>query len=392
MADHTTRCVRTKGLYHPDRDTIEGRVLVFADGDITAVRDEVPSDADLVLDRPDYYGLPGLVDAHSHAEIRPWEGDQHAQRSADKVIQSIRSMHNLRRDLLAGTTTMRLMAAERYMDVRLAECERTGDLTAPRLLPSGVHLTPTGGHGKAIATTDGVDAIRRRIRENGDQGAHHVKYYATGGLSSETGGLDRMMYADEEVRAIMAEAHRQGMHVAAHAHGGPGARQAIDAGVDTIEHGAALDDDALDDLDGGDQFVVGTFSILFDKQGIEAGDADRAAVMEKVDASRRRAVEVWGSILDRDIPVAVGTDSMHGYLPNEISRLIEFGAAPERAIAAATIDAARACRIDDRVGSLDSGKCADLMLVEDDPRDAPETLERPDAVVHRGEVHHPEST
>ncbi|MDY6818514.1 MAG: amidohydrolase family protein [Halobacteriales archaeon] len=279
------RCVRTAGVYHPDGGTVEGSVVCFEAGKITAIEDTVPSDAEVLADT-DGYALPGLVDAHSHASIRPWEGDQLAQLRADKARGAARAISNLRTDLEAGTTTMRLMAEERHLDIELADLEAEGEITAPRLLPSGVHLTPTGGHGQAITATDGPDAIREQIRTNLAAGAHHVKYFATGGISSATGGLASAPYADAEVEAIVEEAHRQGVHVGAHAHGGPGARQAIDAGVDTIEHAGALGEAAIDRLDGGDQHVVGTFSILNHPRGIEAGDADEPAIMAKVETAR----------------------------------------------------------------------------------------------------------
>jgi len=379
------RCVRTRGVYHPDDGELRGSVIVFEDGELCAVRENAPDDATVVHDS-DGYALPGLVDAHSHASIRPWEGDQLEQMRLSEAESAVRSVRNLRRDLRAGTTTMRLMGEERHLDVRLAELEAAGELSAPRLLPSGVHLTPTGGHGVALTATDGERAIRDRIRENVAAGAHHVKYFATGGVSSESGGLDRAPYSDAEAAAVVDEAHRQGVHVAAHAHGGPGARQAVEHGVDTIEHGGALEADLLDDIEAGDHHVVGTFSILHSEAGIEAGDADSPEVMAKVREAREREAETWTALLDRSIPVALGTDSMHGHLPEEVEHLVELGAAPERALRAVTTEAARAARVADEVGSLTPGRSADVVVVREDAREDVGTLTEPIAVIRRGEV------
>jgi imidazolonepropionase-like amidohydrolase len=263
--------------------------------------------------------------------------------------------------------------------------ERAGELVGPRLLPTGGHLTPTGGHGKALTATDGPEAIRRRIREHVEAGAHHVKYFATGGVSSDSGGLDRAPYTTEEVETIVDEAHRHGRHVATHAHGGVGARQAIDAGVDTIEHGAALGSDELAALDASGAHAVGTFTILHSADGIEAGDADSPAVMAKVEEARERERECWSALLDREIPVALGTDSMHGHLPDEVTHLLDRGASAERAIRAVTTEASRAVRVDD-VGHLSPGARADVVLVDDHPLDDPTTLREPRAVVKGGEV------
>ncbi|WP_266083250.1 amidohydrolase family protein [Haladaptatus caseinilyticus] len=378
-------CIRTAGIYHPDREQLDETVVVVEDGLVVELRSDIPVDAEVIVDT-DGYAMPGFVDAHSHASIRPWEGDQLNQLRAPPAVGAIRSTSNLRCDLEAGTTTMRLMGEERGLDLQLAELERQGELDAPRLLPSGVHLTPTGGHGKALTATDGVEAIRRRIRENIDEGAHHVKYFATGGVSSETGDVGRPLYTNEEVMAIVDEAHRLGVHVAAHAHGGQGALSAAEAGVDTIEHGGVLDHNTLDALDGGDQHVVGTFSILYHPHGIEAGDADSSAVMAKVEEARERGREAWEDVLSRDVPIALGTDSMHGHLADEISHLLDLGASPATALRAITTEASRAAHIDDRVGTLEVGKSADLVVVDDPPLENPQTVAEPRVVVKRGEV------
>ncbi len=378
------RAIRTSGVYHPDREVVEGTVILVEDGRVVDVRDDVPNDATLVHDS-DSYALPGLVDAHSHAPIRPGEGDQLGQMRANPVEQTVRAVENLRRDLEAGTTTMRLMGCEHGLDVHLATLERDGSLVSPRLLPTGGHLTPTAGHGMALTATDGPEAIRRRIREHVAAGAHHVKYFATGGVSSAEGSLDEAPYSTAEVEAIVDEAHRHGRHVATHAHGGTGARQAIDAGVDTIEHGAALSTDDLDALEAGESHVVGTFTILHSAEGIEAGDADSPAVMANLEAARERERETWTALLDRDVDVALGTDSMHGHLPGEVDHLLSRGASPERAIRAVTTEAARAARVVD-AGHLSPGAHADVLLVADPPVDRPATLAEPRAVVKGGEV------
>ena len=383
MSDSDRQYIRAAGIYDPDVGGMDGTVLEFSDGTVCAVRDDVPRNGELVFDTEGYV-LPGLVDAHSHASIRPGEGDQIAQMRADPAEQAVRAARNLRADLDAGVTTMRLMAAERYLDVTLARLEREGELDAPRLLPSGVHLTPTGGHGKALTATDGPEQVRDRVRTNYDRGAHHSKYFATGGVSSDSGGLDTPNYTREEVETIVAESHRLGLHVATHAHGGPGATQAIDCGVDTIEHAATLGPAAIDALDGGDQFVVGTFSILMNPEGIEKGDADSHAIMENVREARETVRETWTSLVDRDIPLALGTDSMHGNLYEEMQLLREFGASTDQAIRAATSDAARAAHIDQRAGTLTRGKSADVVVVADDPHETFETLADPVAVFKRG--------
>ena len=375
--------VTTDGVYRPDQGAVEGSVVCIENGSVVEVRDSVPGDADPLYDG-EGYALPGFVDAHSHGPIRPGEGDQLGQMRADPAVQAIRAANNLGRDLRAGTTTMRTMGCEHRLDLRLRESERAGELAAPRLLPCGGHLTPTNGHGHALTSTDGPEACRQRVRDLLAAGAHHVKYFATGGVSSGAGSLDRAPYSDAEAEAIVSEAHRQGVHVATHAHGGAGARQAIEAGVDSIEHAAAFDAELVDLLAESGAHAVGTFSILHDPEGIVGGDADDPDVMARVEEARASERASWERLLAADVPVAVGTDSMHGNLADEAAHLVDYGADPETAVRAITSEAARAARAE-RAGTLDPGNWGDVVVVADHPLENVETLVDPLAVVKNGE-------
>ncbi|SFL33110.1 Imidazolonepropionase [Halogranum rubrum] len=377
------RAVRTKGIYNPESRDYDKTVVVFEGGRVSELRDDVPNDVPLVADH-DGVAIPGLVDAHSHATIRPWEGDQIGQLGAHRTTATVKAVNNLRTDLEAGTTTMRLMAEEGYLDVRLAEAEQSGEIESPRLLPSGIHLTPTDGHGMVHSATDGVEEIRRRIRENMREGATHTKFFATGGISSDTGSPGQSQYSREEIQMIVDETHRHEKHVATHAHGGAGARMAIEEGVDTIEHANLFGDEEIDMLEGSDQYVVGNFAIGSHPRGIETGDADNPAIMAKLRESRVKSADAWQQILETDVNIAIGTDSMHGYMYYEAGKIVELGATTERALNAATLDAARAIDREDEVGSVTPGKRGDLVLLDDDPTADISALENPAGVFKDG--------
>jgi imidazolonepropionase-like amidohydrolase len=347
----------------------DGAVVVDGDrivavGPAPAVRAPAGAGA---IDLRDRFVMPGLVDAHSHISLVPGKGDQIGQLREPAVRQALRAAANLRRDLAAGTTTMRVMAEEHFLDVDVREAIEAGVIPGPRLLCATRGITASNGHGRAISAFDGVDEIRRGVRENFRRGADHVKLFATGGVSSAATTLQAACYSREEIRAAVEEAHRVGKYAAAHAHGGPGLRLAVEEGVSTIEHGALAEDEDVALMIERGAWLVCTFSVLFHPTGIEQGDAARPAIMEKVRAARRVVETNFPRHLRSGVRFAVGTDSMHGLMAYELETLVRLGVAPAAALLAATRGGAEACRVDREVGTLEPGKRADLIAVDGDP-------------------------
>ena len=373
-------------------DPVPGGVVVIDDGRIVAAGPAegiaVPPAARLI-DLGDRFVMPGLVDAHSHISIVPGQGDQIGQLRRPPVPQALQATANLRRDLAAGTTTMRVMAEEHFLDVEVREAIQAGVIPGPRLLCATRGITASNGHGRALSSFDGVDAVRRGVRENFARGADHVKLFATGGVSSAATTLSAPGYSREEIRAAVEEAERVGKYAAAHAHGGPGLRTAVEEGVATIEHGALASDEDVTLMIERRAWLVCTFSILFHPDGIERGDASRPAIMEKVRWARGVVGENFPRILKSGVRFAVGTDSMHGQMAFELETLVRFGVSPGEALLAATRRGAEACRVEREVGTLEPGKRADLIAVEGNPlRDIAEmrrvVFVMTDGVVHDG--------
>jgi imidazolonepropionase-like amidohydrolase len=228
--------------------------------------------------------------------------------------------------------------------------------------------------------------VRRGARENLAHGADFLKVFATGGVSSGS-GLDGSVYSPEELRAAVEEAERAGTYVAAHAHGGPGLRDAVAAGVRTIEHAAtATEADVEAMLDAG-CWVVGTFSILFHPDGIERGDAGDPRVLDALERARATVSERMAALLASGVPFALGTDSMHGRMPFEVQTAIRFGVSPADALLAATARGAEALRVEDRTGTLEPGKDADLIALDGNPLEDPAALERVRFVMTQGRQH-----
>ena len=364
-------------------DPVRNAVVVVRDGRIASVGTAAPPGA-ATLDLGDRFVMPGLVDCHSHASIVPGLGDQLGQLCRGPVPQALAATRNLRLDLAAGTTTMRIMGEEHFVDVELRDAIEAGTIIGPRLLIACRGLAANNGHGRALASYDGVDEVRRGARENLRRGANHVKIFVTGGVSSPGTTPTSSAYTREEIRAAVEEADRVGTYAAAHAHGGPGLRLAVQEGVGTIEHAALADDEDIALMIERRVWLICTFAIFMHPNGIEQGDGQRPAIMDKMRWARRFVAETFPRHLASGVRFACGTDSVHGAMPFELQTLVRLGVSPREALLAGTRRGAEACRVDKDVGTLEPGKRADLIAIDGDPLKDMAAMERVSLVMKDG--------
>lgn len=352
------------------RRPIEGGAVCIQDGRIIAVgrRADVPvPDGAVVIDRPGETLLPGFVDAHSHVSIIPGLGNQIGQLRERAAKAMLRAVPNVRTDLLSGTTTMRVMGEEHFLDVDLKAAIAAGRVPGPRLVIATRMIAARHGHGTALTASDGPEEIRRHIRENLAAGADFIKFFATGGTSSARAAADTCFYSKEEIQLIIDEAHRDGRPAAVHAHGGPAVKLCVEAGVDTIEHGklCTAQDFAL--MRRQNTWLVTNNAISFHPDGIEKGDAHTPEIMAKLARGRANVPKMFQLLLDSGVRWALGTDSMHGLLWFEAQKAVELGATPEQALAGITRNAADAIGRLDEVGTLEPGKRGDVVGVRGNP-------------------------
>jgi imidazolonepropionase-like amidohydrolase len=352
-----------------------------------------------VIELPNATLLPGLIDAHTHLTFDPSFGYQELGVSIPK--EALIGAKNARITLEAGFTTVRNVGARGYTDIALRDAINEGMVPGPRMLASGPPLSITGGHcdqnllpyefhATSDGAADGVEAVQHKVREIIKYGADVIKVCATGGVLSKGDDPQASQYTLEELKAIVADAHRLGRKVAAHAHGAQGIAWAAEAGVDSIEHGSYIDDNAIRIMKEHGTYLVPT-QYLGDwmrenaaKIGLPAMYAEK---MKTVTAAMRQNV---GKAIQAGVKIALGTDAAvypHGLNAHEFEVYVKLGMTPLQSIQAGTVNAADLLGWSDRIGSIEQGKFADMVAVDGDPIKDITLLQHPVWVMKGGTVY-----
>ena len=342
--------------------------------------------------------LPGMIDAHTHLTFDPQFGYEGLAISVPR--EALIGAKNARVTLEAGFTTVRNVAADGYADIALRDAINAGDVPGPRMLVSGPPLGITGGHcdnnllpaeyhavGDGVA--DGVAQVQHKVRENIKYGADLIKVCATGGVLSKGDDPNASQYTLEEMKAIVADAHRLGRKVAAHAHGAQGVIWASEAGVDSVEHGHLMNDEAIATLKKNGTYLVPTL-YLIDWQREHAAQANLPgflkAKMEMVSGSAKTNAK---KAFAAGVKIGMGTDAAvypHGLNAHELEVYVQLGMTPLQAIQTATINDADLLGWKDKLGTLEPGKWADMIAVDGDPIHDISTLQHIKFVMKGGEL------
>lgn len=365
-------------------------LVVVTDGKIVGVGagGAIPDGAE-TIDLGDATLLPGFIDAHTHLTMTYRE--DYARAALEGLQKPIPQMAleasvNARVTLLAGFTTVRDVGSRDYLDAGLRNAINNGTVPGPRMLVAVHAVGATGGHcdetgyregalgpetGPEVGVVNGADQARRAVRLAHKYGATVIKTCATGGVLSLADAVDTPQLTQAELDALVDEAHALRLKTAAHAHGNEGAKRAVLAGIDSIEHGSFLQDDTLQLMkQKGTYYVPTLMAVQGLSEQIAKGVAMPPAIRVKADAAIASVHKTFARAVTMGVKIGLGTDAAvypHGRNAEEFHQMVDLGMKPIDALKAGTSADADLLGLNDKIGTLESGKLADVVAVPGDP-------------------------
>jgi len=346
---------------------------------------------DTVIDLSQKTVLPGLMDAHVHLMFSGGPDPEEIQKYSDPFL-TLLAAENAYKTLQAGFTTVRDTGARGFIDIALRTAIEQGIIQGPRLFVSGHFICMTGGHGSRFGAwqADGVAECRKAAREQIRAGVDVVKVMATGGVLTRGTEPGAAQLSEEEMRVMVEEAHKAGKITSAHAHGTQGIKNAIKAGIDSIEHGTYADDEALEMMHEKGVFLaicIGATRAPIVKTSSEVKVPDY--IIQKNKEVLNHQLSTFKKAYEMEINVVLGTDSgtplnYHGNNAEEFEIFVKNGMSEMEAIIAGTSRVAKLLRIEDKLGTLEEEKIADLIVVNSDPLTNISSLKEPIFIIKNG--------
>jgi imidazolonepropionase-like amidohydrolase len=379
-AAKNVKAVRFGKLWDAKGKLWTNAIVVIESGKIRAVTTDasaIPAGADSI-DLSRYTGLPGLIDVHTHMTMYAEEarGLPLLRQIADTPppVEVFLARKGAMRTLEAGVTTVRDLSAEGYMDIAMRDLINSGEMIGPRMFVSGYGLYATQTPSKrepaipGAVFADGVPEVLRGVRQQIAAGADLIKMYGSTGTDDDVNGFQT--YTFEEIKAAVGMAHQFGKKIAIHSYGPDGARDAVRAGADSVEHATDMDDATIQDMARRGTFYVPT--IDHNRYYIDNGDKIGYApgYKERLQAFIPRNLETARRAFKAGVKIAMGSDTiytMFGENTRELGWFVKAGMSPEQALRTATTNGAELLGKEKELGAVAPGCLADLVAVEGDP-------------------------
>ncbi len=388
----------------PDDPVLDHHQLMIEDGKIKSIEPSLPDSPPeaKIIDLGQRTILPGLIDSHVHAGL---DGSIDLEKTLLELFpfHVLKAGLNVRRDLEAGFTTLRCMGDKGYLDIGLKMAIEKGVIIGPRLVTCGHAITITGGHADMHfppdvpayqgfgVIADGPDEVRKAARKQIRFGADLIKLMTTGGVLSGADEPGSQQLSLNEMTVAVEEARKAEKKVAAHAQGNSGIKDAIRAGVDSVEHGFFLDEQALQMLLDNDTYLCPVHQAL--KRLVDKGQDSGlpSYAYRKAKFVEEASVRSLQMAIKAGVKIVIGTDAgtafnPHGDNAEELELMVKNGMSPKQALAAATTVAADLLGMADKIGTLAPGKFADLIAVKGDPLFDINILKSVDFVMKNGDI------
>jgi imidazolonepropionase-like amidohydrolase len=391
-ADRMLDVLTGKMVDHPQITVTDGRISsVGPQGSVPATARRI--------DLPGMTLLPGLIDMHTHLTADPHYSGYQSLQFTDN-FWTVVGVANAKKTLDAGFTTVRNVGAENFDDVAIKQAIEQGITTGPRIVPATYAIGATGGHcdstefppslkAPSTAIANGPEELRAMVRKLRKYGAEVIKFCGTGGVLSKTDTVGGQQYSLLEMKALVDEAHMLGLRVAVHAHGTSGIKDAIRAGVDTIEHASLADDEAFAlAKQHGTWFSMDIYNddyIL--AEGEKNGVFKESLEKERVIGLKQR--QTFQAAVKAGVKMVFGTDGgvyPNGFNARQFVTMVKWGMTPLQAIQAATVNAAEALGRPGDVGAIAVGRYGDLIAVAGNPLDDVAKLQSVAFVMKGGQV------
>ncbi|MFT8872079.1 MAG: amidohydrolase family protein [Sporolactobacillus sp.] len=381
-------------LFDGQKETLTENAYFIVDdetGKIVEMGTAAAPQADSTVDLGGKYVMPGLINAHTHIVSDPTgELEPLGSPNLTPVVATKIALDNLNDLLKHGVTYIRDVGADFDVDIALSKLEKSGHLFSPGICASGRPLVMTGGHFCVIGyEVDSPDEARKAARKALKNGADNVKLMATGGVSFGGETPHDVQLTEEELRAAVIEAHHKGRTANAHAQGTEGIKNAIRAGVDSVEHAIYLDEEAIQMFLDTGTYIVPTLAAVY---GIAVRGQGKVPdfMMKKALEVQKAHFESIGKAAKAGIHLAMGTDAGTPFndFKNdsafELELMVEAGCTPMQALKSASLNAAKLLKIDDEYGTLETGKYADFLVINANPLTTIKAVQQEKRVFKKG--------